>query len=318
MSKYTIEEDNNKDNWDEFVLKSINKNFYTLSDYLSLEKNIHFFCVKKNNEKLALIPLKILGDKILNCDFLIQTPIIYRCIKNSNNYRNIQEQLVIVNVIKNFIVNNFKYGSITFDFRTQDIRPFLWSKEKKFFIQQKYTLVIDINKNDNENFLLTNLFKNFSYAKRNEIKNSVKEKYLFVEKFSKSLFIEMMKNSALHHEEKFDDARHINLANMLEIMYKKKFITMFIVYHAGLPILLSTISTISNFSTYLFSARSSNFQNKNLAGAFMMKNIFNYLKNFKINQFDFEGMNSEKNSFYKMNYGGRITPYYKIEFGHEF
>ena len=56
-----------------------------------------------------------------------------------------------------------------------------------------------------------------------------------------------------------------------------KFIKMFIVYHAGVPILLSIISTINNFSTYLFSARSSNFQNKNLAGAFMMKNILNLI-----------------------------------------
>jgi hypothetical protein len=318
MSKYTIEEVNNKKNWDEFILKSINKNFYALSDCLSLEKNIRFFFIKKNNEKLALIPLKILGNKILNCDFLIQTPIIYRCIKNSNNYRNIQEQLVTVKVIKDFIENNFKYASITFDFRTQDMRPFLWSKEKKFLIQQKYTLIIDINKNDNNNFLLTNLFKNFSYTKRNQIRKSIKEKYIFEEKFSKSLFVEMMKNSALSHGQKFDEDKHVNLANMLEIMYIKKFITMFIVYHTGIPVMVSIISTINNFSTYLFSARSSNFQNNNLEGAFMMKNIFDYLKKFKIKQFDFEGMNSEKNSFYKMNYGGTLIPYYRIEFGHEF
>ena len=46
----------------------------------------------------------------------------------------------------------------------------------------------------------------------------------------------------------------------------------------------------------------------------MMKNIFNYLKKKKIEKFDFEGMNSEKNSFYKMNYGGILKSYYRIEF----
>ena len=46
----------------------------------------------------------------------------------------------------------------------------------------------------------------------------------------------------------------------------------------------------------------------------MMKNIFDYLKKNKIDKFDFEGMNSEKNSFYKMNYGGTLVPYYRIEF----
>ena len=314
MSKYKVEEMNDKNIWDEFILQSKNKNFYAISDCLSIEKNIRYFCIKKNNEKLALIPLKVLGDKIINCDFAIQTPIIYRHLKNSNNYRDTQEQLTVVNTIKDFIVNNFKNGSITFDFGTQDIRPFLWSKEKKFSIHQKYTLIIDIDKNDNNDFLLTSLFKNFSYAKRNEVKNSLKEKYIIEEKFSKPMFEELMKSSFLNHGHKFDDAKHKKLANMLEIMYKKKLLTMFIVFHESIPVMLSIISTINNFSSYLFSARSINFQNSSLAGAFMMKNIFDYLKKNKIDKFDFEGMNSEKNSFYKMNYGGALIPYYRIEF----
>jgi hypothetical protein len=314
MSKYKVEEMNDKNIWDEFILQSKNKNFYTFSDCLSLEKNIQYFCIKKNNEKLALIPLKILGDKIVNCDFLIQTPIIYRHLKNSNNYRDTQEQLTVVNTIKDFIENNFKHGSITFDFRTQDIRPFLWTKEKKFLIHQKYTLVIDNDKNDNKDFLLTSLFKNFSYAKRNEIKNSLKEKYIIEEKFSKPMFEELMKSSFLNHGHKFNITKHKKIANMLETMYKKKFLTMFIVFHESIPVMLSVISTINNFSSYLFSARTNNFQNSSLAGAFMMKNIFDYLKKNKIDKFDFEGMNSEKNSFYKMNYGGALIPYYRIEF----
>ena len=314
MSKYKVEEMNDKNIWDEFILQSKNKNFYTFSDCLSLEKNIQYFCIKKNNEKLALIPLKILGDKIVNCDFLIQTPIIYRHLKNSNNYRDTQEQLTVVNTIKDFIENNFKNGSITFDFRTQDIRPFLWTKEKKFLIHQKYTLVIDNDKNDNKDFLLTSLFKNFSYAKRNEIKNSLKEKYIIEEKFSKPMFEELMKSSFLNHGHKFDNTKYKNIANMLETMYKKKFLTMFIVFHKSVPVMLSVISTINNFSSYLFSARTNNFQNSSLAGAFMMKNIFDYLKKNKIDKLDFEGMNSEKNSFYKMNYGGTLVPYYRIEF----
>ena len=34
---------------------------------------------------------------------------------------------------------------------------------------------MDINKNDNNDFLLSSLLKKFSYAKRNEVKNSLKE-----------------------------------------------------------------------------------------------------------------------------------------------
>ena len=35
------------------------------------------------------------------------------------------------------------------------------------------------------------------------------------------MFEELMKSSLLNHGQKFDDAKHKKLANMLEIMYKK-------------------------------------------------------------------------------------------------
>ena len=126
MSKYKVEEINDKKIWDEFIFQSKNKNFYAFSNCLSLEKNIKFFCIKKNNEILALLPLKVLGNKIINCNFLIQTPIIYRHLENSNNYRDTQEQLAVVDTIKDFLNNNFKNGSKTLHFKTQDIRTFLW------------------------------------------------------------------------------------------------------------------------------------------------------------------------------------------------
>ena len=83
---------------------------------------------------------------------------------------------------------------------------------------------MDINKNDNNDFLLSSLLKKFSYAKRNEVKNSLKKKYIIEEKFSKSMFEELMKSSFLNHGQKFGDAKHKKLANMLEIMYKRKIV----------------------------------------------------------------------------------------------
>ena len=35
---------------------------------------------------------------------------------------------------------------------------------------------------------------------------------------------ELIKSNLLNHGQKFDDAKHKNLANMLEIMYKRKIV----------------------------------------------------------------------------------------------
>jgi len=124
----------------------------------------------------------------------------------------------------------------------------------------------------------------------------------------------MTRDTLKHQGKEYNQNYYENTLNILEKFYKKKLVTMFFVYNDNNLVTAAIISKINKFSTYLFSARSSVFQNTSYAGSFMIKNIFSYLKKENFESFDFEGMNSEKNSFYKMNYGGILKTYYKLEF----
>lgn len=313
MGKYNLEQTKGGMEWDNFVLGSKNRNIYAMSDYISLENNVQFFYVKKNNEVIGAMPLKFNNNKIEKCNFLIQTPIIYRKLNNANSYRKNQEQLKIVDAVKNFLIKKFNSGYVTLDYHTYDIRPFLWS-DTDFKITQKYTLLVDIKKYDHDIFASTSLFKDYSYTKKNETLRSEKQGYKFVENFSKKIFLQMTRDTLNHQGQEYNQNYYENTLNVLEKLYKKKLVTMFFVYNDNNLVTAAIISKINKFSTYLFSARSSVFQNTSYAGSFMIKNIFSYLKKENFETFDFEGMNSEKNSFYKMNYGGMLKTYYKLEF----
>jgi hypothetical protein len=175
-------------------------------------------------------------------------------------------------------------------------------------------LLLDLKKIDNDDFVKSTLYKNFSPSKKKEFNRSEKEKYKFIEKFSSNLFLQLTKETYDMHEDIYDNIFYEKLIKKLEILNKKKFIKMFIVYKNDEVASFSIISTINKFSMNIFYGRKSKFDKDRFLGTFMIKNILNFLKKKNFNYFDFEGMNSPKNSFFKMSYGGSLTPYYKVIF----
>jgi len=314
MEKYNFTETKDNIFWDEFILQSENKNIYTLSDYLSLEDNIKFFIIKQTEEIIAAIALKVVNREIVPCKYLPQTPLIYKINAESNDYKKNKTQQELIEAIKDFLLNNFNKGSFVLDFRTKDIRPFLWENKKKIDIINKYTLLIDLKKIDNDDFAKSNLYKNFSPSKRKEINRSEKENYKFIEKFSSNLFLQLTKETYEMHGDFYDNIFYEKLIKKLKILNEKKFIKMFIIYKNDEVASFSVISTINKFSMNLFYGRKNKFDKDRFLGTFMIRNIFKFLKKNNFKYFDFEGMNSPKNSFFKMSYGGSLTSYYKVIF----
>lgn len=314
MEKYFFFETEGNSYWDKFIVQSENKNFYALSDYLSIEKNIKFFFIKNKEELIAAIALKIVNNRIVPCKYVPQTPLIYKSNNNFNDYKKNRSKLELAEAIKNYLINNFLGGSLVLDFYTKDIRPFIWENQKKISIENKFTLLIDINKYDNDDFVKSNLYKNFSPTKKNEINRGEKENYKFIEEFSSNLFLELSKETYEIHNNTYDKNFHEKLINKLKLLYKKKFIKMFIVYKNNEVASFSIISTVNNFSMNIFNGRKKKFKDDSFLGAYMIKYILTYLKKNNFKLFDFEGMNSPMNSSFKMSFGGILTPYYKVKF----
>lgn len=312
-----IEECKSDKDWDEFIFKSENKNFFSLSEIIKLEKNYIKFFVLKKKEKVASFSLNTEKKKIFHPTFSIYSPINYKKLLNTKKSSYYSFYFDINEKICNFLIKNYNSIDITFDYFTSDIRAFSWygypDYKNKFLIDLRYTYVSDINKIDLLNFQKKKIFLNSSETNRREIRNGLKKDYFFQENFSKKIFLDLKKKSYEIHGKEIDLKYYEKILSALEKLYEKKLIKMFISYYKEIPFSMSVYSTLKDKAIFLHSGRNKEGDNKNLFGIYQMFNSIIKLSKSGISTLDFEGINSPQNSFSKLKFGGEIYPYYNLK-----
>ena len=247
----------------------------------------------------------------------IYTPIIFRDNKNSSNAKKNLEKFEIVNFLYNYLTSNFKSFDITFDTFTNDIRPFLWSdfsnRNKKIYTNVRYTSILDLKKIDNENFLKTTFFKNFSNTMRQQYRYSSTKKFLFKEYFSKEVFMQLLSETLEMQKVEFEKDYYNKILNKLEILNSNGYARMFCIFNEReQPINTCIFGILNNSSSYMYSARSKIVDNKNYSGIYLLINCFNYLKKLNVETVDLEGINSPQRGWFKLSFGGEIKNYYNV------
>ena len=201
-----IKECNNDELWDDFVLKSYNKNFYSLSDILNLERKNKKFFVYKNNEIIASFNIVVDNNSIVLPKYSLYSPINYKIHSNSKHSSLNSYQFTINTEINNFLIKNFKKICICYDYCTNDIRPFTWHNypdlANGFKVRVKYTYLSNIKNLKEDNFSNSEIYINSSETNRREIRNSLNKKYKFSEFLSKKIFFSLKSSSYNIHEKK--------------------------------------------------------------------------------------------------------------------
>ena len=316
-SNINIEEADNDKVWDEFVLKSNNKNFYSLSDILNLEKKNKKFFVYKNDEVIASFSIVLENNTIVLPKYSLYSPINYKLYSNSKHSSLNSSQFLINNEINNFLTKNFKKICICFDYFTNDIRPFTWynypNLEKSFKVRVKYTYLSNIKGLSENNFSNSEIYINSSETNRREIRNSLNKNYKFSEFLSKEIFFSLKNSSYNLHEKKLNEEYYEKIFLVFQKLEEKKLLKMFVTFEDEVPVFMTVYSLINNKSMFLHSGRSQNIDNKNLISVFSMFKSFIELSKLGIEKLDFEGMNSPNNSKSKIKFGGTLLPYYILE-----
>lgn len=312
-----IIECNDNEKWDNFLFKTLNQNFFSLSDLLSIDKSTKKYFVFKNNEIQASFCLNENNKKISNPKYRIYSPINYINFKESKTSSIITNQYNINNVIYKYLTENYKEIDITFDYFTKDIRPFLWhgfpDYKKKFNINIKYTFISEIKNLHKSNYINSFIYLNSSETNRREIRNSFNKNYKFEEIFSKEIFLKLKKASYKIHKKEMNTTYYDQLLTSYEILEKKNLLKMFITFQSKEPVFMTVFGILNSKSIFLQSGRTELGNNKNLIGVYTMINsLFNLSKN-NIDTVDFEGINSPNNSRSKTKYGGFIIPYYSLK-----
>ncbi len=214
--------------WDEFIMESINKSFYSLSEIINLEKEIKKYFVYKNNEIIASFSLVTKDKNIILPTFSIYTPINYKEFTNIKLSSANSMKFIINDAINKFLTTNFNEILISYDFYTNDIRPYIWrgypDTKKGYEIKIKYTYLSEIKNLDEKNYMNSKIFINSSETNRREIRNSLTKKYEFKELFSKKIFFSLKNSSYKIHNKEMDNTHYEKIFKVYENLEKKKIV----------------------------------------------------------------------------------------------
>ena len=314
--------------WDNFILNSASQSVYAVSDYLKISNREvdKMLCFKDMEILASFILIKkdtirergaLNKNSIIREENVLFTPITYRRIKGSSNAKKIRERYFINGFIVNYLVENFESISLALDYETDDIRHFLWhgfpDYKKKFLVEPRFTTLLNLDYIDNDNFLESKLFYNFSSTFRNNYRRSLKDNFILNNQFSKEIFFSLLHDTFESQNIIFDVKSYEKIFEVLKNLYQKNLIDMMYLTNKNNEVFnFILFSTVGNKSTILFSGKSSFVGADDFCGVYLNVSLFLHLKknNFKI--VDLEGINSPTRGFNKLGYGGSITPYYNL------
>ena len=153
-------------------------------------KNILFIIIMRYLEHFLLIETKII--KIILPTDLLYTPLVYKAFNNKPYSSILGEKFSIIKTVVDYLSNETEDVEITFDFYTDDLRPFFWYNfdKKKNIFNLKYKIYINCKskKIDLENLELSKFFKDMSVRTRQSYRYSLnRKKYSLKEHFKTDL-----------------------------------------------------------------------------------------------------------------------------------
>ena len=297
--------------WDNFLEKCHRPNIFSSSSFVNSYKSKKYF-ILKGNEIIASFH-NFYVDEILNNGNLIYSPINFRKI-NKNQSSKHNEKLNATSMYVDHITKNFKSGHITFDYNTNDLRPFFWKnfdKKKEIFKvnEVRYTLTIDFD-NQKEKFIDKYFIKKFSTHNKRHLIASMKEDFKIKLEYDEKTLSNAI-NSTFERQNSKIDFDINKYFRILKELKKKNKLKMFIVSKNKKTLSVKLFGVLNENAIYMNGGRLSDVD-KDTSLTFNFFNSCKMLFLSGVKSIDLEGINSPKRAFWKTGFGGKIRPYYKI------
>ena len=305
--------------WDQFLLKSENKNIFSKSIFIKKSKfKSKMFFIKKNDEVIASFNLYLDGKNIVNGD-RIYSPINFKDFEKKNVSSQNYKKLNIINEFVKYITTYFKKGEFTFDYHCEDLRSFFWynfENKKKIFniVEVKYTSVIDTDiKFENatkEELINSDLFKKFSRSIKQQLKYSILQNLKIKEDYDFEIFSKIIKKT-FKRQNKSVDFDLNNYCKIYNKLFADKNLKMYVVEKDSSKIAFCLFGIIGDKAIYLNGGRISDKNDDYSLTYGLAMSVVLLIKN-GVKKIDLEGINSPKRSFWKQGFGGELKPYYKL------
>ena len=315
---YKIKTINDKQKWDNFISSSPQNNIFFKSFFLETFKTIEKKMIFKGSEPKACITL-ITDDKkknIIDNDIIIHSGIIFSKDFSENTASTSIEKYKLTEFFVNYLSKNFKKILLNTSPGIDDIRPFLWfnygKKKNTFHVYPKYTLYLNLKYLNNE--LENNkLFKKMSTLRRRLIRVGLKNKNKVV--FIKDIDF-LIKNYKTYMEAqnaKISKEKFIKMKQLLKYLESCNKLLIQVSYNNDGSKGYILAFAIDDYKSYYLYGCPLSKKVDNHLGSYSFWKMFLKLKEKKIREVDFEGINSPSRGLFKQSFGGDSKIYFEIE-----
>ncbi len=277
---------------------------FTSLEWLKLFKNVKVFGIfEKGNNLIGAFHYYI--QKILFFTYVRNIPFTpyigpFISLRAKKLAGKTKENKTILKVIASFFTRlNYHILSLSFHHKQIDTIPFI---RKNYKVVPNYTYILNLSKSYDE------LWEDLDNDKRNMIRKGEKDRIIIKKEDNYHIVEEFVLNTL---KRKGSKTYHEYLKKILFYFSDNSNSYAFVAYFNNKPISMAFCLYDNHTAYYLFGGYNKDSKH-NAAGSMIIWEAIKYAKLLKLNYFDFEGsMIPEVENFF-IGFGGKLTPYFKI------
>lgn len=321
LSKYTFERALADDDWDQFIERSPQGTVFSSSVFLQATgQKLSLWKVFKNNEWVGVVVTGESDDGKSTCliPFAIYGGIIKRQSSLNQPLPQIQtEEFRLIAAAIGHLSATYRNVQLGLCPELRDMRPFLWHNYgedgDKFILDLRYTSLVSLeNSGVSVDLDKNNVYKSSSKSRRQEIRYGVKAGVTTRSIDQIDDFMHFYEMTFARQGISLDREEHETVRRICIALQNKNMINMYGTYTAEDDLAsIFVFARDSKRAYYLFGANHPSFRDS-YSGTLGLFQSLNMLADTGCSEVDLEGVNSPKRGYFKLSFGGTLTPYYRV------
>jgi len=312
--------------WDKLVDNSNEGTIFHKGSFLNaMNIDFNIYYVMKGNNPTAGVTISLdSSDKTKGTlqDYLIYNGLIFFNMDNtSSNIAKIHsEQFKITDFVVSELTKRYNIIELQMSPGIKDIRPFLWFNyhseniNDKFKVDVRYTSLLNIDKiNDDADLEENQCFKQLGYSRRQEVRYGIKNKVKVYENSENDIFFSLYRDVM---KDKFDPVYLEKLLKtikyVIEGMQQEKVLRVYYAKNSNGDIVSSVVFCWDSKRAYYLFGVNKISKDERYIGSFILWQAFKDLRKLDIQEIDLEGVNSPDRGWFKLSFGGDLSPYYRL------
>ncbi|KZN47197.1 GNAT family N-acetyltransferase [Pseudoalteromonas luteoviolacea] len=308
--------------WDNFINQSPNGAAFFQSDFVhNLGVPYHAYYCCKGNEKFAAILLitNSEGNAIVGHHDVIYDGIVHRDTKHLNTAQSHSEQFSVQETIAEFLAHSYNSVYLKLHPSILDIRSFLWvnyhNAGPTYTAIPRYTTCINISEFADEFISLENSqnYLNSSVSRRQEIRYGIKKGVVATQSSQFDTFAQYysltMARQNIHIDQPAIEQLALQIKNLAQcgrlIMFEAK-------TQSGETGSFATFLLHKDTAYYYYGANKPDMRDSH-TGTAVIWQAMPVLAGLGIKKIDLEGINSPQRGWFKLSFGGDISPYFHLK-----